>query len=77
MVFQSASGRITIRYFTTKAIQDWLPRVGVKALFIQIDSPWENGYNESFNGKLRDELLTGEIFYSLKAVEILTERLEK
>jgi transposase InsO family protein len=37
-------------------------------------SPWENGYNESFNGKLRDELLNGEIFYSLKEVQILTER---
>jgi IS30 family transposase len=54
-----------------------LPRVGVQALFIQPDSPWENGYNESFNGKLRDELLNGEIFYSLKEVEILKERLEK
>jgi hypothetical protein len=37
-------------------------------------SPWENGYNESFNGKLRDELLNGEIFYSLKEVQILTEQ---
>jgi len=47
-----------------------LPRVGVKTLFIQPGSPWENG----FNGKLRDELLNGEIFYSLKEVEILTEQ---
>ena len=39
-----------------------------------VGSPWENGYNESFNGKLRDELLNGEIFYSLKEVQILTER---
>jgi transposase InsO family protein len=54
-----------------------LPRVGVQALFIQPDSPWENGYNKSFNGQLRDELLNGEIFYSLKEVEILTEPLEK
>ena len=76
-VFQSATGRTTVRYFTTTAIRYWLPRVGVQALFIQPDSPWENGYNESFNGKLRDELLNGEIFYSLKEVEILTERLEK
>ena len=52
--------------FTAKAIRDWLPRVGVKTLFIQPGSPWENGYNESFNGKLRDELLNGEIFYSLE-----------
>ncbi|MDP7453508.1 MAG: IS3 family transposase [Arenicellales bacterium] len=60
--------------FTAKAVRDWLPRVGVQTLFIQPGSPWENGYNESFNGKLRDELLNGEIFYSLKEVEILTER---
>ena len=60
--------------FTSKAIRDWLPRVGVRTLFIQPGSPWENGYNESFNGKLRDELLNGEIFYSLKNVQILTER---
>ncbi len=60
--------------FTAKAIRGWLPRVGVRTLFIQPGSPWENGYNESFNGKLRDELLNGEIFYSLKEVEILTER---
>jgi putative transposase len=59
--------------FTAKAIRDWLPRVGVQTLFIQPGSPWENGYNESFNGKLRDELLNGEIFYSLKELQILTE----
>ena len=46
----------------------------MKTLFIEPGSPWENGYNESFNGKLRDELLNGEIFYSFKEVEILTER---
>ena len=51
-----------------------LERVGVKTLFIQPGSPWENGYNESFNGKLRDELLNREIFYSLKEAQILTER---
>jgi len=60
--------------FTSKAIRDWLPRVGVKILFIEPGSPWENGYNESFNGKLRDELLNREIFYSLKEVQILTEQ---
>jgi putative transposase len=63
--------------FITKAIGDWLPSVGVQALFIQSGSPCENGYNKSFNGKLRGELLNGEIFYLLKEVEILTERLEK
>ena len=60
--------------FTSKIIGEWLPKVGVKTLFIEPGSPWENGYNESFNGKLRGELLNREIFYTLKEVEILTER---
>ena len=60
--------------FTAKVVRGWLERVGVKTLFIQPGSPWENGYNESFNGKLRDELLNREIFYSLKEAQILTER---
>ena len=60
--------------FTARVVRGWLERVGVKTLFIEPGSPWENGYNESFNGKLRDELLNGEIFYSIKEVEILTER---
>ena len=47
---------------TSKMIREWLLKVGVKTLFIQQGSPWENGYNESFNGKLRDELLNREIF---------------
>ena len=47
---------------------------GENTLPIEPGSPWENGYNESFNGKLRDELLNLEIFYSLKEVEILTEQ---
>ncbi len=46
----------------------------VKTLYIEPGSPWENGYNESFNGKLRDELLNGEIFYTLKEAQILIER---
>ena len=45
-----------------------------KTLFIEPGSPWENGYNESFNGKLRDELLNGEIFYTLKEAQVLIER---
>ncbi len=45
---------------------EWLASVGAKTLYIAPGSPWENGYCESFNGKLRDELLNGEIFYSLK-----------
>ena len=49
-------------------------RIGVKTLFIEPGSPWENGYNESFNGKLRDELLNGEIFYTLREAQVLIER---
>jgi putative transposase len=60
--------------FTAKVVQGWLGRVGVKTLFIQPGSPWENGYNESFNRKLRDERLNREIFYSLKEAQILTGR---
>lgn len=59
--------------FISRAVRDWLARMGVKTLFIEPGSPWENGYNESFNGKLRDELLNGEIFYTLKEAQILIE----
>jgi transposase InsO family protein len=48
--------------------------VGVNTLFIEPGSPWENGYVERFNGKLRDELLNGEIFYTLREAKILIER---
>ena len=51
-----------------------MPRVGVKTLYIEPGSPWENGYNESFNGKLRDELLNGEIFYTLREAQVLIEQ---
>ena len=60
--------------FTAKSVRAWLPRVGVKTLYIEPGSPWENGYNESFNGKLRDELLNGEIFYSLTEAKVLIEQ---
>jgi len=60
--------------FTAIAVREWLPRVGVKTLYIEPGSPWENGYNESFNGKLRDELLNGEIFYTLQEAKVLIER---
>ena len=60
--------------FTSHAVRDWLARVGVKTLFIEPGSPWENGYIESFNGKLRDELLDREIFYTLREAQILIER---
>ena len=59
--------------FTAKAVREWLDHVGVKALFIEPGSPWENGYCESFNGRLRDELLNAEIFYTLKEAKSLIE----
>jgi transposase InsO family protein len=62
---------------TTKALRSWLQRLGVKTLFIKPGSPWENGYNESFNGKLRDELLDREIFHALWEAKVLAERRRK
>ena len=56
--------------FTAKAIRKWLTRLGVKTLFIEPGSPWENGYIESFNGKLRDELLNREIFTTLEEAKV-------
>lgn len=58
--------------FTAKSIRQWLPKLGVKTLYIEPGSPWENGYNESFNGRFRDEFLSGEIFYTLKEAQMLT-----
>ena len=60
--------------FTAKAVRRWLNRVGVKTLFIEPGSPWENGYVESFNSKLRDELLNGEIFTTLTEAKVLIEQ---
>jgi putative transposase len=60
--------------FTAKAVREWLSRVGVKTLYIEPGSPWENGYVESFNGKLRDELLNPEIFDTLLEAQVLVER---
>ena len=60
--------------FTAHAVRDWLGRIGVKTLYIEPGSPWENGYNESFNSKLRDEILNTEIFYTLKEAKVLIER---
>jgi transposase InsO family protein len=59
--------------FTAKAIRRWLGNVGVKTLYIEPGSPWENGYIESFNGKMRDELLNREIFTTLEEAKILIE----
>jgi putative transposase len=59
--------------FTAKKVRTWLSRLEVKPLFIEPGSPWENGYIESFNGKMRDELLAREIFYSLKEAQVMIE----
>jgi transposase InsO family protein len=59
--------------FTAIAVREWLGRIGVKTLYIEPGSPWENGYCESFNGKLRDELLDGEIFYTLGEAKVIIE----
>ena len=60
--------------FTAHRVRDWLENVGVKTLFIEPGSPWENGFIESFNGKLRDELLNREIFDTLLEAKVLIER---
>ena len=59
--------------FVAKAVQDWIRAVGSKTAYITPGSPWENGFIESFNARLRDELLDGEIFYSLKEVRVVVE----
>ena len=60
--------------FTAQVVREWLEKVGVKTLFIEPGSPWENGYVESFNGKLRDELLNPELFDTLLEAKVLIER---
>jgi putative transposase len=60
--------------FVARELRKWLGNVGTGTLYIEPGSPWENGYCESFNGKLRDECLNGEIFYSLKEAQIVIER---
>ena len=60
--------------FVAKSIRRWLQRADMKTLFIAKGSPWENGYVESFNGKLRDELLNGELFLSLEEARWLIDR---
>jgi putative transposase len=63
--------------FTAEMVRGWLQRLGVKTLYIEPGSPWENGYIESFNGKLRDELLNGEIFDTVTEAQVITERWRK
>jgi len=60
--------------FTATAVRKWLGKVGVKALYVEPGSPWENGYEESLDGKRRDELLNGEIFYTVAKARVLIER---
>ena len=60
--------------FTSKPIKAWLASLGVRTLYIEPGSPWENGYNESFNGRFRDEFLKTEAFYTLKEAEVLTAK---
>jgi transposase InsO family protein len=59
--------------FVAKAVQEWIAAIGAKTAYIERGSPWENGYIESFNARLRDELLDGEIFYSLREARIVIE----
>src|SRR5262249_8736398 len=59
--------------FVAKAVQEWIAAVGAKTAYIERGSPWENGYIESFNARLRDELLDGEIFYTLREAQIVIE----
>jgi putative transposase len=63
--------------FTAKVVRQWLGHIGVKTLFIEPGSPWENGYNESFNGKLRDEVLNREVFFTLKEAKVVIEKWRK
>ena len=63
--------------FTSKDVRNWLNRIGVQTLFIEPGSPWGNGYIESFNGKLRDELLNRETFYTLAEAKVLIEQWRK
>jgi transposase InsO family protein len=59
--------------FVAKVVREWIAAVGARTAYIEPGSPWENGYVESFNSKLRDELLDGEVFYSLKEAEVVIE----
>jgi len=62
--------------FAAKAVRKWLKTSGAETLFIEPGSPWENGYVESFNGKLRDECLNGELFLSLAEAGYVVDRWE-
>ena len=63
--------------FVAEAVRDWISAVGAKTAFIEPGSPWENGFCESFNARLRDELLNREVFYRLEAAQIVIEEWRK
>jgi putative transposase len=58
-------------------VRNWIAAVGATTAYIELGSPWENGYCESFNARLRDELLNGEVFYTLKEAQIIIEQWRK
>ena len=60
--------------FVAQAVRDWIKAVETKTAYIEPGSPWENGYCESFNARFRDELLNGEVFYTLKEAQIIIEQ---
>ena len=59
--------------FIAEAVQEWIAALGAKTTYIAPGSPWENGYVESFNARLRDELLNGEMFYTLREAQVVIE----
>jgi transposase InsO family protein len=59
--------------FIAKAVREWIAAIGARTAVIEPGSPWENGYGESFNSKLRDELVSGELLYSLAEARIIIE----
>ncbi len=63
--------------FIAQAVRDWITAVETKTSYIEPGSPWENGHCERFNARFRDELLNGEVFYSLREVQILIEEWRK
>lgn len=60
--------------FTSKLLRNWLDKLRIKTAYIEPGSPWENGYNESFNGKFGDEFLQAEAFYTVAEARVMTEQ---
>ena len=74
MAHPNISGLITELQFTAHKVRRWLEQLTVQTMYIEPGSPWENGYIESFNGKLRDEVLSREVFDTLLEAKVLVER---